>query len=151
VTSCFEVSIETNLMMQSEFNLFFWFVSYNIFSSFIMWGPYWYSSLSLISHKRSPVLCHASRGWSRWIWRTKHVWSMFYRFQCSKLHPVNIDMEGSGCVYRYRCGSSKDFTCIAPCMRHLRSWSVIREVCLELNEILITAKKYLSLLVQTDH
>jgi hypothetical protein len=31
VISCFEVFIETNLMVQSEFNLVFWFVSYNIF------------------------------------------------------------------------------------------------------------------------
>jgi hypothetical protein len=32
VTSCFEVFIKTNLMIQSEFNLgFFWFRSYNIF------------------------------------------------------------------------------------------------------------------------
>jgi hypothetical protein len=31
VTSCFEVFIETNLMVQSKFNLVFWFVSYNIF------------------------------------------------------------------------------------------------------------------------
>jgi hypothetical protein len=31
VTSCFEVFIETNLMVQSEFNLVFLFVSYNIF------------------------------------------------------------------------------------------------------------------------
>jgi hypothetical protein len=31
VRSCFEVFIETNLMVQSEFNLGFWFVSYNIF------------------------------------------------------------------------------------------------------------------------
>jgi hypothetical protein len=31
VTSCFEVFITTNLMVQSEFNLVLWFVSYNIF------------------------------------------------------------------------------------------------------------------------
>jgi hypothetical protein len=31
VRSCFEKFIETNLMMQSEFNLVFWFVSYIIF------------------------------------------------------------------------------------------------------------------------
>jgi hypothetical protein len=31
VTSCFEVFIETNLMVQSEFNLVLWFASYNIF------------------------------------------------------------------------------------------------------------------------
>jgi hypothetical protein len=31
VTSCFEVSIATNLMVQSEFNLVLWFVSYNTF------------------------------------------------------------------------------------------------------------------------
>jgi hypothetical protein len=31
VTSCFEVFIETNLMVQSKFNLVFWFSSYNIF------------------------------------------------------------------------------------------------------------------------
>jgi hypothetical protein len=31
VTSCFEVFIEMNLMVQSKFNLVFWFVSYNIF------------------------------------------------------------------------------------------------------------------------
>jgi hypothetical protein len=33
VTSCFEVFIETNLMVQSEFNLVFWLMSYNIFFS----------------------------------------------------------------------------------------------------------------------
>jgi hypothetical protein len=31
VRSSFEEFIETNLMVQSEFNLAFWFVSYNIF------------------------------------------------------------------------------------------------------------------------
>jgi hypothetical protein len=31
VTSCFEVFIETNLMIQLEFNLVLWFASYNIF------------------------------------------------------------------------------------------------------------------------
>jgi hypothetical protein len=31
VRSSFEVFIETNLMVQSEFNLVFWFMSYNIF------------------------------------------------------------------------------------------------------------------------
>jgi hypothetical protein len=31
MTSYFEVLIETNLMVQSEFNFVFWFVSYNIF------------------------------------------------------------------------------------------------------------------------
>jgi hypothetical protein len=31
VKSSFEEFIETNLMVQSEFNLIFWFVSYNIF------------------------------------------------------------------------------------------------------------------------
>jgi hypothetical protein len=31
VTFCFEVFIETNLMVKSEFNLVFWFESYNIF------------------------------------------------------------------------------------------------------------------------
>jgi hypothetical protein len=38
--SCFEEFIKTNLMVQSEFNLMFWFVSYNIF--FVTenkWGP----------------------------------------------------------------------------------------------------------------
>jgi hypothetical protein len=38
VTSCFEVFIETNLMVQSEFNLIVWFVSYSIFSSLNKWG-----------------------------------------------------------------------------------------------------------------
>jgi hypothetical protein len=32
VRSSFKVFIETNLMVQSKFNLVFWFVSYNIFS-----------------------------------------------------------------------------------------------------------------------
>jgi hypothetical protein len=31
VRSSFEAFIETKLMVQSEFNLIFWFVSYNIF------------------------------------------------------------------------------------------------------------------------
>jgi hypothetical protein len=39
VTSCFEVFIETDLMVQSEFNLVFWFVSYNIFLSVEIVGP----------------------------------------------------------------------------------------------------------------
>jgi hypothetical protein len=34
VWSSFEEFIETNLMVQSKFNLDFWFVSYNIFSFF---------------------------------------------------------------------------------------------------------------------
>jgi hypothetical protein len=38
VRSSFEEFIETNLMVQSEFNLVFWFVSYNIFSSLNKWG-----------------------------------------------------------------------------------------------------------------
>jgi hypothetical protein len=32
ITSCFEVFIAMNLMVQSEFNLILWFMSYNIFS-----------------------------------------------------------------------------------------------------------------------
>jgi hypothetical protein len=39
VTSCFEVSIETNLMVQSKFNLILWFVSYNIFFIVYYVGP----------------------------------------------------------------------------------------------------------------
>jgi hypothetical protein len=35
MTSYFEVFIETNLMVQSKFNLVFLFVNYNIFSSLI--------------------------------------------------------------------------------------------------------------------
>jgi hypothetical protein len=40
VRSSFEEFIETNLMVQSEFNLIFWFVSYNIFFCYRKkWGP----------------------------------------------------------------------------------------------------------------
>jgi hypothetical protein len=39
VTSCFEVFIETNLMVQSEFNLVLWFASYNIFTLVEAVGP----------------------------------------------------------------------------------------------------------------
>jgi hypothetical protein len=39
VTSCFEVFIETNLMVQSEFNLVFLFASYNIFLLVEAVGP----------------------------------------------------------------------------------------------------------------
>jgi hypothetical protein len=39
VTSYFEVFIETNLMVQSKFNLVFWFVSYNIFLVVKLVGP----------------------------------------------------------------------------------------------------------------
>jgi hypothetical protein len=38
VKSSFEKFIETNSMMQSEFNLGFWFVSYNIFLLEKKWG-----------------------------------------------------------------------------------------------------------------
>jgi hypothetical protein len=37
VRSCFEEFIETNLMVRSEFNLVFWFVSYNIFYTEKSW------------------------------------------------------------------------------------------------------------------
>jgi hypothetical protein len=39
VTSCFEVFIATNLMVQSKFNLVFWPVSYNIFFIVLQVGP----------------------------------------------------------------------------------------------------------------
>jgi hypothetical protein len=39
VTSCFEVFIETNLMVQSKFNLVLWFASYNIFMLVEAVGP----------------------------------------------------------------------------------------------------------------
>jgi hypothetical protein len=37
--SSFEGFIEMNLMVQSKFNLIFWFVSYNIFLMLKTWGP----------------------------------------------------------------------------------------------------------------
>jgi hypothetical protein len=52
VRSSFEEFIKTNLMVQSEFNLVFWFVSYNIFSSLNKWGPHWYVLSLLLSHAR---------------------------------------------------------------------------------------------------
>jgi hypothetical protein len=39
MTSCFEVFIEMNLMVQLEFNLNFWFISYNIFLLVEVVGP----------------------------------------------------------------------------------------------------------------
>jgi hypothetical protein len=51
--SSFEEFIETNLMVQSEFNLVSWFVSYNIFSSFNKWGPHWILLSLLLSHARA--------------------------------------------------------------------------------------------------
>jgi hypothetical protein len=39
VTSYFEVFIETNLMIQSKFNLVLWFTSYNIFCWLKQWDP----------------------------------------------------------------------------------------------------------------
>jgi hypothetical protein len=38
VTSCLKGFIETNLMVQSKFNLVNWFVSYNIFCNLKRWG-----------------------------------------------------------------------------------------------------------------
>jgi hypothetical protein len=48
VTSCFKVFIATNLMVQSEFNLSFWFMSYNFFSFIELVGPARTSELSLL-------------------------------------------------------------------------------------------------------
>jgi hypothetical protein len=47
VESSFDEFIETNLMVQSEFNLAFWFVSYNIFLLVAARGPHLSSPLSL--------------------------------------------------------------------------------------------------------
>jgi hypothetical protein len=47
VGSSFEEFTETNLMVQSEFNLAFWFVSYNIFLLVAARGPRLSSPLSL--------------------------------------------------------------------------------------------------------
>jgi hypothetical protein len=52
VTSYFEVFIETNLMVQSEFNLVFLFESYNIFFIFHQVGPGWIILSLLLSHAR---------------------------------------------------------------------------------------------------
>jgi hypothetical protein len=48
VTSCFEVFIETNLMVQSKFNLVFWFESYSIFFIVETVGPASDASLFLL-------------------------------------------------------------------------------------------------------
>jgi hypothetical protein len=56
VTSYFEVFIETNLMVQSEFDLVFWFVSYKIFCFIKRWGP---RSLSLLSSFNPARWLHA--------------------------------------------------------------------------------------------
>jgi hypothetical protein len=52
VTYCFEVFIETNLMVQSEFNLVFWFGSYNIFFHLSSVGAGWIILSLLLSHAR---------------------------------------------------------------------------------------------------
>jgi hypothetical protein len=65
VTSYFEVSVETNLMVQSEFNLIFWFVSYNIFSIIYQVGPMLCSltsALSLSREKTAAAAGHARFG-----------------------------------------------------------------------------------------
>jgi hypothetical protein len=43
-------------MVQSKFNLVFWFVSYNIFFIIYQVGPYWILLSLLLSHARSPAL-----------------------------------------------------------------------------------------------
>jgi hypothetical protein len=48
VRSSFEEFIETNLMVQSEFNLIFWFMSYNIFFIVEQVGPALVRALSLL-------------------------------------------------------------------------------------------------------
>jgi hypothetical protein len=55
VKSCFEGFIATNLMMQSEFNLVLWLVSYNIFSLLQMVGAVVAAFLSLLPLSRQPV------------------------------------------------------------------------------------------------
>jgi hypothetical protein len=47
VRSSFEEFIETNLMVQSEFSLVFWFMSYNIFFIVEQVGPALVRALSL--------------------------------------------------------------------------------------------------------
>jgi hypothetical protein len=56
VRSCFEEFIETNLTVQSEFNLIFWFVTYNVFFYKKKWDPL----LSPLSPLSSPQLSSLS-------------------------------------------------------------------------------------------
>jgi hypothetical protein len=56
--SSFEEFIETNLMVQSEFNLVFWFISYNIFYIEKCWTRFPRLSLSCPSLART--LCSAA-------------------------------------------------------------------------------------------
>jgi hypothetical protein len=67
VRSSFEEFIETNLMVQSKFNLVFWFVSYNIFSSLNKWGPLLCQSSACSSPApaSAEALSPARGGWYR--------------------------------------------------------------------------------------
>jgi hypothetical protein len=56
VTSCFEVFIETNLMVQSEFNLVLWFASYNIFFCWLKQWSQHMSSLPPISRQTTAAV-----------------------------------------------------------------------------------------------
>jgi hypothetical protein len=62
VRSSFEGFIETNLTVQSEFNLIFWFVSYNIFFIVEQVGPALVRALSLMRAWRAAyAMCPLSR------------------------------------------------------------------------------------------
>jgi hypothetical protein len=69
VRSSFEAFTETNLMVQSEFNLVFLFVSYNIFLVYWINGAHWLHVLSPLSHAVRSPRSFSGRLEERWKYR----------------------------------------------------------------------------------